>query len=40
MSRQQQQRQSNAPWEGYARQDDREQGWYCPHDHDDYGCDE
>lgn len=24
-----------APWEKYARQDDRIQGWYCNHDHED-----
>jgi len=37
---QQQHRDNVAPWEKYAREDDREQGWYCNHEHDDYGCDE
>lgn len=31
---------STAPWEKYAREDDSIQGWYCNHEHDDYGCDE
>jgi len=29
-----------APWEKYAREDDRDQGWYCQHDHDEWDCDE
>jgi len=31
---------SVAPWEKYAREDDRVQGWYCQHDHDERECDE
>ena len=29
-----------APWEKYAREDDRIQGWICNHDHDPWECDD
>ena len=34
--RAQQHRDNVAPWEKYAREDDRIQGWICNHDHDPY----
>lgn len=36
----QQHRDNVAPWEKYAREDDRIQGWFCNHDHDPYDCDD
>ena len=36
--RAQQHRDNVAPWERYAREDDRIQGWICNHDHDPYDC--
>lgn len=36
--RTQQHRDNVAPWERYAREDDRIQGWICNHDHDPYDC--
>lgn len=40
MRRQMQHRDSVAPWEKYAQADDREQGWYCNHDHHESECED